>query len=168
MLQQHAPAGLPNSHHASISGEEFLHWDTLGLGLTLPELSVSWEPAWVLASFPQPLQGRPVEHPHRHGSLQSDSMSLHARPSGLVCALCRGRGSIPGKEELREAQVLQRKPKLISHFRFRLWATEPFLSHPSCFWLKPTCLSAWHLRHSLSLSLLWVPLKGASVTALGF
>ena len=119
-----------------------MHWDTLDLGLTLPELAVSWEPAWVLASLPQPLQVWEAVHLHRHGSLRSGRMSLHARPSGLAHALCRGRGSIQGKKELWEAQALQGKPELISHFR------SPLSSLPG------------PARHSLAQALLWVPLKG--------
>lgn len=104
-----------------------MHWDTLDLDLTLPELAVSWEPAWALASLPQPLRVWEVEHLHRHGSFQSGSMSLHARPSVLAHALCRGRGNIR-KKGLWEAWALHGKPELISHFRFFLSATEPFLS----------------------------------------
>lgn len=91
-----------------------MHWDTLDLDLTLPELAFSWEPSWALASLPQPSQVWEAVHPHRHGSLQSDSKSLHARPSGLVRALCRGRGSIRGKKELWEARALQGKPELVT------------------------------------------------------
>lgn len=137
-----------------------MHWDTLDLDLTLPELAVSWEPLWALASLPQPSQVWEAVHPHRHGSLQSDSMSLHARPSGLVRALCRGRGSIRGKKELWEAWTLQGKPELISHFRFLLGVLQGPSHHLPFLFLAEAHLSAWRARHSLALPLLWVPLKG--------
>ena len=82
----------------------------------------------MLASLAQLLQVWEAAHLCRHGSLQSGSMSLHARPSGLAHALCRGRGSIRGKKELWEAWALQGKPERISHFCFLPCATEPFLS----------------------------------------
>lgn len=134
--------GATLCHHASISGEEFLHWDSLDLDLTLPELAVSWEPAWPLASPAQPLQVWAAAHLRRHGSLQSGSMSLHARPSGLAHALCRGRGSIQGKKELWEAPALQGKPELISHFCFLLCVRKPFLSSlPVSGWGLPLRLA---------------------------
>lgn len=139
-----------------------MHRDTLDLDLTLPELAVSWEPVWALPSLPQPLQVWEVERLHRHGSLQSGSMSPHARPSELVRAPCRGRGNIRGKKELWEARVLQGKPELVSHFCFFLRAYRALPLIPSCFWLRPSSLLGipdMHPRHSLGLPLLWVPLK---------
>lgn len=69
----------------------------------------------MLASLAQLLQVWEAAHLCRHGSLQSGSMSLHARPSGLAHALCRGRGSIRGKKELWEAWAPVLIEELLSH-----------------------------------------------------